>query len=94
MDQRYSKRRTYFGTLQKGDFSDFKQTFAIVLCGWLGGFGGISGQAQPGRLLSIEEVGQILQGMLLNHSTVYCSKLGSKYSAGESKGKRCVSLDN
>ncbi|KAA6408580.1 MAG: recombination hotspot-binding (Translin) [Lasallia pustulata] len=35
--------------------------FAIVLCGWLGGFGGASGQAQPGRLLTIEEVGQILQ---------------------------------
>lgn len=50
------------------------QTFAVVLCGWLGGFGGASEQAQPGRLLTIEEVGQILEGMLLGHDAVHSPK--------------------
>jgi len=36
-------------------------TFAIVFCGWLGGFKVEDSQAQTGRLLTIEEVGQILQ---------------------------------
>ncbi|KAI9697759.1 MAG: hypothetical protein M1836_004435 [Candelina mexicana] len=34
--------------------------FAIVLCGWLGGFGAEGSGSQHGRLLAIEEVGQIL----------------------------------
>lgn len=53
------------------EFSNLKQTFAVVLCGWLGGFGEVSGQAQPGRLLTIEEVGQILQGMLQDYDAVF-----------------------
>ncbi|MCJ1365531.1 hypothetical protein MMC16_004654 [Acarospora aff. strigata] len=33
---------------------------AIVFCGWLGGFAVEGGDGKPGRLLTIEEVGQIL----------------------------------
>ena len=75
-------------------YSDLKQTFAIVLCGWLGGFGGASGQAQPGRLLTIEEVGQILQGMLLHYDAVHSPKPEPTYSAGKFKGKRCFPPDD
>ena len=32
------------------------QCFTILLCGWLGGFG----KNEPGKLLTIEEVGQVL----------------------------------
>lgn len=32
------------------------QTFSILLCGWLGGFG----KAEPGKLLSIEDVGAVM----------------------------------
>jgi len=35
--------------------------FAILLCGWLGGVATLNKPAQPGRLLTIEEVGEILQ---------------------------------
>lgn len=34
------------------------QCFSILLCGWLGGF-----SKQLGQLLTIEEVGAIMQGM-------------------------------
>ncbi|TGO81356.1 hypothetical protein BPOR_1191g00040 [Botrytis porri] len=36
--------------------------FAILLCGWLGGLNKDGKLAQSGRLLTIEEVGEILQG--------------------------------
>lgn len=36
--------------------NEFK-CFSILLCGWLGGFG----KSETGQLLTIEEVGQILQ---------------------------------
>jgi len=35
--------------------------FAILLCGWLGGVATLNKPAQPGRLLTIEEAGEILQ---------------------------------
>lgn len=35
-----------------------------MLCGWLGGFGAEGSGSQHGRLLTIEEVGQILNGMV------------------------------
>lgn len=38
--------------------------FAILLCGWLGGLNKDGKPAQSGRLLTIEEVGEILQGTL------------------------------
>lgn len=38
--------------------------FAILLCGWLGGLNKDGKPAQSGRLLTIEEVGEILQGNL------------------------------
>lgn len=37
------------------------QCFSILLCGWLGGFG----KNEAGQLLTIEEVGQVLQSMSL-----------------------------
>jgi hypothetical protein len=37
--------------------------FAILLCGWLGGMGTRSKAAEQGKLLTIEEVGEILNGM-------------------------------
>lgn len=40
------------------------QIFAIVLCGWLGGFP--NEVAQSGKLLTIEEVGEILEGILMS----------------------------
>ncbi|KAI9873384.1 MAG: hypothetical protein M1830_000474, partial [Pleopsidium flavum] len=42
------------------DAADSEQCFAVVLCGWLGGSIGEGRGLQPGRLLTIEEVGQIL----------------------------------
>lgn len=35
-------------------------TFGILFCGWLGGYTTEGSEAQPGRLLTIEEVGQIM----------------------------------
>ena len=40
-----------------------KQVFAVVLCGWLGGFQEDKVRKESGRLLTIEEVGEILNGM-------------------------------
>ena len=37
--------------------------FAILFCAWLGGMNVEGKQAEVGRLLTIEEVGQILSGM-------------------------------
>lgn len=44
----------------------FYQIFAIVLSGWLGGFSSdlIDDLPQTGRLLTIEEVGEILDGII------------------------------
>lgn len=39
------------------------QVFAVVLCGWLGGFQEDEVRKESGRLLTIEEVGEILSGM-------------------------------
>jgi hypothetical protein len=36
--------------------------FAILLCGWLGGMATKSKPAEAGRLLTIEEVGDVLNG--------------------------------
>ncbi|MCJ1228634.1 hypothetical protein MMC12_005295 [Toensbergia leucococca] len=36
-------------------------SFAIVLCGWLGGLTAEDRETQPGRLLTIEEVGEIIR---------------------------------
>lgn len=43
----------------------FFQIFAIVLSGWLGGFSSdlVDDLPQTGRLLTIEEVGEILDGI-------------------------------
>ena len=45
------------------------QIFAIVLCGWLGGFPSDGAEARIGRLLTIEEVGEILEGTRLSDQT-------------------------
>jgi hypothetical protein len=37
--------------------------FSILFCGWLGGMGTVSKPAESGKLLTIEEVGEILNGM-------------------------------
>ena len=34
-----------------------------MLCGWLGAFSDGQGKGQPGKLLTIDEVGEILQGI-------------------------------
>lgn len=51
--------------LAKNEIS-FYQIFAIVLSGWLGGFYSdlIDDLPQTGRLLTIEEVGEILDGII------------------------------
>ena len=36
--------------------------FAILFCGWLGGMGTSTNPAKAGKLLTIEEVGMILDG--------------------------------
>jgi hypothetical protein len=36
--------------------------FALLFCGWLGGLGSFGVTAEVGKLLTIEEVGQILDG--------------------------------
>lgn len=36
--------------------------FAILMCGWLGGMAMKDKPAEAGRLLTIEEVGEILNG--------------------------------
>lgn len=38
--------------------------FAILLCGWLGGMATKSKPAEVGRLLTIDEVGDVLNGEL------------------------------
>lgn len=48
--------------------------FAILLCGWLGGLTKDGKPAESGRLLTIEEVGEILQGML--HIVFLCQAHG------------------
>lgn len=40
--------------------------FAILLCGWLGGMAHNGKAAEAGRLLTIEEVGEILNGMFFH----------------------------
>lgn len=41
------------------DFTDYVQCFLILYCAYLGGFN----KVPPGQLLTIEEVGQIMQGL-------------------------------
>jgi len=36
------------------------QSFSILLCGYLGGFSDVGSGSQDGRLLTIEEVGKIM----------------------------------
>jgi hypothetical protein len=36
--------------------------FAILMCGWMGGLGMRDKPAKAGKLLTIEEVGEILNG--------------------------------
>lgn len=38
--------------------------FAILLCGWLGGMATKTKAAEAGRLLTIDEVGDVLNGEL------------------------------
>jgi hypothetical protein len=46
--------------------------FAILLCGWLGGMG-LNGKApEVGRLLTIEEVGEILNGTWIVSIHSFC----------------------
>lgn len=42
--------------------SNCVQSFSILLCGYLGGFTDVGAGPKDGRLLTIEEVGQILNG--------------------------------
>lgn len=51
--------------------------FAILLCGWLGGMATKSKPAEAGRLLTIDEVGDVLNGEL---TRTYCY-LHSFYSS-------------
>jgi hypothetical protein len=44
--------------------------FAILLCGWLGGMTKDGKPAEAGRLLTIEEVGEILQGKFADFTKV------------------------
>ena len=37
---------------------DLSQCYSILLCGWLGGFG----KGEPGQLLTLEDVGKIMNG--------------------------------
>lgn len=59
--------------------------FAILMCGWLGGMGTKDKPAEAGKLLTIEEVGEILTG-----------KPGSRYhkdrAASSSKGCRNIQI--
>ncbi|KAK4993446.1 Translin-1 [Elasticomyces elasticus] len=40
--------------------TDIKQCFSAIYCGYLGGYTKTGGEAEPGRLLTIEEVGEIM----------------------------------
>ena len=42
-------------------FANASQCFAVLLCGWLGGVALAGSPAQQGRLLTLEEVGQVLR---------------------------------
>lgn len=42
--------------------SDMLQSFSILLCGYLGGFSNVGSASKDGRLLTIEEVGEIMNG--------------------------------
>jgi hypothetical protein len=39
--------------------------FAILMCGWLGGMGAAGGTGASGKLLTVEEVGNIMGGMYI-----------------------------
>ena len=41
--------------------------FAVLFCGWLGGIAASGTTAEPGKLLTIEEVGMILNGIARIH---------------------------
>ena len=42
------------------ELADRCQCFAVLLCGWLGGMPKDGGQGEVGKLLTIEEVGEVL----------------------------------
>jgi len=44
--------------MQQGQQAHDTQIFTILLCGWLGGYN----SKESGRLLTIEEVGEIMKG--------------------------------
>lgn len=48
--------------------------FAILLCGWLGGMATKSKPAEAGRLLTIDEVGDVLGG---EFTQAYCCLHGN-----------------
>lgn len=69
------------------------QVFAIILCGWLGGFHDAGVRTESGRLLSIEEVGEILHGQFWESLMLVWSPLRYLKSSGQPQGPRCFSLD-
>lgn len=56
--------------------------FAILMCGWLGGLGTKDTPAEAGKLFTMEEVGEILNG----ESTYYCSSMSSDSRMAGSTG--------
>ena len=69
------------------------QCFAVLLCCWLGGLPTKDGQGQPGRLLTIEEVGEILQGEAILPMPHFRPN-DLLYSASEPQGSRRISSYN
>lgn len=50
--------------------------FAVLFCGWLGGLGSFGVTTEAGKLLTIEEVGQILDGtstILIGSAMLTCN---------------------
>ena len=54
--------------------------FAILLCGWLGGMATKSKPAEAGRLLTIDEVGDVLNGEPIRTCCCLYSNLLDIYS--------------
>ena len=65
-----------------------------MLCGWLGGFPHEEAEAESGRLLTIEEVGEILEGIPLACEVGEEGKLKASGSPGEPQGSRCLPSDH
>lgn len=51
------------------------QSFSTLLCGYLGGFSDTGAGSKDGRLLTIEEVGQIMNGASIPDSSRDIQKL-------------------